>query len=274
MSVSRWVSVVFLVAVMIVAGCSAGIETKKGDDSEATAQEWMREAERIRQLQMMQVKLARLNALFSPRNPKADYLWAVQASLTPPKIQADSILVVGDSLSVGIGATLAKAVRDYGGVSVTPKGKVGSGLNSPRFFNWESKLRQFIHRHNPDLIVVLIGGNDAYNGPGTPQWAEDFKHKVESFLHIAAENNVRVFWVGLPVMRKPSYARKVEVANSVMESVCSDSKVCSFIDTYQRDAVYTRLRAGDGIHFTFNGYMQLSKYILENISNTVDLGHP
>lgn len=181
------------------------------------------------------------------------------------------IMVVGDSLSVGIGVALARSLKGHDGITVFPRGKVGSGLNSPRFYNWEAKLRNFVESEQPDIIVVLIGGNDAYNGPGTDAWAQNFKNKVESFIQIAADGAAEIYWVGLPVMNKQSYSQKVQVANNVMESVCSGYGNCHFVDTWDLSPEYSKMRAGDGIHFTFTGYMFLGKHILNRMSQDVDL---
>lgn len=190
----------------------------------------------------------------------------------PKKAGVDSILVVGDSLSVGIGMAMSKELKKKDGVTVFAKGKVGSGLNSPKFYNWEKHLRSFIHKENPDLVVVLIGGNDAFNGPGSDSWANSFEKKVDNFLRIAAENKVMVYWVGLPIMVKDDFTKKVKVANSVMESTCGAYKNCSYIDTWGLASDYAKLRAKDGIHFTFNGYMLLSRHIINRMSDKVAIG--
>ncbi len=190
----------------------------------------------------------------------------------PKKAGVERVLVVGDSLSVGIGMAMSKALDKKDGVTVYAKGKVGSGLNSPKFYNWEKHLQAFIEKENPDLVVVLIGGNDAFNGPGSDSWANSFKKKVDNFLQIASENNIMVYWVGLPIMVKDDFTKKVKVANSVMESTCSAYKNCSYIETWSMASDYAKLRAKDGIHFTFNGYMLLSRHIINQMSDKVVLG--
>ena len=224
------------------------------------------------------IKTAKLNEGPSgPDRPQARRLTNI------PKKEANiqSIMVVGDSISVGIGAALARSLAKCDHVIVIQKGKISTGLNSPRFYNWETKLADFIREKQPDALVVSIGGNDAHNGTGSEAWAEDFSQKVDRFLRIALDHGVMVFWAELPPMRDAAFNRKVKVANAVMEAVCNKYNNCTFVPTWNVSACTNQefcmaknidgktvpLRTNDGAHFTFTGYMLLSRQILDHISS-------
>jgi hypothetical protein len=208
----------------------------------------------------------------------------------PPsdKSRPRSILIVGDSLSVGLGATMVEALKDSKDIKVYPEGKISSGLNSPSFFNWPEKLRELVAKTSPDAVVVLIGGNDAHNGPGSKEWAEKFRERVQDFLQIASELEVEVYWVELPPMKDKRFSRNAKVANYVMESVCSKIGNCHFVPTWELcsgnkggfavsvkvDGEWIMLRVSDGAHFTHVGYRILSRHVIKSMAYRLNLKPP
>lgn len=200
----------------------------------------------------------------------------------PSKIPGVSrVLIVGDSFAVGIGMTMSGQLKGMG-VRLAERGKVSSGLNSPHFYNWGQKLREFLSSERPDVLVAMMSGNDAHNGSGSESWKQDYLQKMRGFLEIAKNAGVTVYLVGLPPMGKPDYSRRAAVANDAARMACEESGSCHYVDAWRlfSDAQgnYTRvkqaggqsvtLRAKDGVHFTMNGYRILSSAILEQIANT------
>ncbi len=193
---------------------------------------------------------------------------------------ARSILVVGDSFAVGIGQTLAQALKGRPDIVLRQKGKISTGLNSPKFYNWEARLTEFIKQEKPEVLVAMVSGNDAHNGQATEAWKSDYTAKVSGFLKIAEEQAVPVCLVGLPPMGKnPDYSQRARLANEALQAACSSSGGCTYVDSWRLfsddKGEYTQkkdlngktvaLRAGDGVHFTMNGYYLLSRQIIESI---------
>ncbi len=190
-----------------------------------------------------------------------------------------SVLVVGDSFAVGIGQTMANSLKGMG-VSVAQKGKVSSGLNSPKFYDWEQKLTEFIAAERPDVLVAMISGNDAHNGSGSEAWKTAYAQRVKSFVGLATGAGVGVYMVGLPPMGDSGYSDRARQANQVVRDVCSGTGQCRFVDAWSLFAdeggAYTRekrfgdktlaLRAKDGVHLTMNGYTLLTNSILDSIA--------
>lgn len=192
-----------------------------------------------------------------------------------------TLLVVGDSLSVGVGSALSRLLKDNDRVWVREEGKVSSGLNSPKFYDWYQKMRELVNTRQPDAVVIIIGGNDANNGSGSEAWAENYQRKVESFLSIASQKGIQVYWAGLPPMRKSVFNEKVKKANQVIRSACDLSSNCHYIDTWdlvagnnneyvpykKLDGRKVVIRARDGTHFTIIGYNLLGKHIIAHMAD-------
>ncbi|MHC1741792.1 MAG: DUF459 domain-containing protein [Syntrophobacteraceae bacterium] len=202
-----------------------------------------------------------------------------------------SVLLVGDSLAHGLALSLGRDLKDRRGAVFSFVAKVASGLNNPNVFNWERTVRMLIEHGAPDLLLVMMGVNDANNhireggklcAVGTPEWGQAYESKVENFLRIASENNVHVCWIGVPVVREEGLQNRVLLANMAARNACNRVENCRFIDTFEalcdENKKYTnylkepngssiRIRAKDGIHFSMEGSNLLSNYILQKLEN-------
>ncbi len=196
-----------------------------------------------------------------------------------------TVLVVGDSFAVGIGMTLAESLKPAKDVRLDQKGKTSSGLDNTRFHDWGKALEGLLQTARPDALVVMVGGNDAHNGPGTEVWAESYRHKASDFLGIAAKKRVPVYWVGLPPMRDAGLNARVKTANAAMRAACESGGGCRFIDAWDLftdekgdfaaektiGGKVVKLRAKDGVHFTMAGYRLLSDRILAGFAPNLEL---
>uniref|UniRef100_I2Q1Z6 Uncharacterized protein n=1 Tax=Desulfovibrio sp. U5L TaxID=596152 RepID=I2Q1Z6_9BACT len=193
------------------------------------------------------------------------------ASGQPPQ----KVLIVGDSFAVGLGLTMEQSLRTAGPVVLASRGKTSTGLESPHFYDWEKALADFLIAEKPDILLVMLGGNDAKNGRGTPQWSHDFEAKAHRFLEIAGRHKVRVYWVGLPPMREKSFSQRAWTANEAMRAACATATSCRFIDSWDLFADKSgnfcakktlagkavALRGKDGVHFTAAGCKLLTDHI-------------
>ena len=190
------------------------------------------------------------------------------------------VLIVGDSFAVGLGLTLEQSLKPRGPVALASRGKVSSGLNSPRFYDWEKALADFLDAEKPDALVVMLGGNDAKNGGGTPEWSQDFKAKAARFLAIAGQHGVAVTWVGLPPMREKAFSQRAWTANEAMRAACQSAKSCRFVDSWDLFAdkagnfcaqkpiggKTVSLRGKDGVHFSAAGCRLLTDRIATGLT--------
>ncbi|MHC1741790.1 MAG: GDSL-type esterase/lipase family protein [Syntrophobacteraceae bacterium] len=197
---------------------------------------------------------------------------------TPPPGPCLSVLVAGDSLAVGVGMTLDNAFGSRCRVIMRKMGKVSSGLDSPRFYDWHSALREALDREKVDVLVVMLGANDAHNSPGTAAWSKQYESKFAELLRIPAEKRIKTLVVGLPPMRKEDFCQRVRLANEAIRNAARlYPETCAYIDSFSRFAdeegnftdrirwkgQWKTVRAGDGVHFTGTGYQLLSTMVAD-----------
>jgi hypothetical protein len=172
---------------------------------------------------------------------------------------------------------LGSAFEGVCAVRVKPMGKVSTGLDSPAFYDWQRVLKNVLQSERFDLVIIMMGANDANNSTGSPDWRWSYESKFIDLLKILVKKHITTLVVGLPPMRDPRFCERVKVANDAIRDASTlFPETCVYIDSFERfaDAYgnYTEMidvngelkkaRAGDGVHFTGTGYLLLSKIVV------------
>lgn len=115
------------------------------------------------------------------------------------------ITVAGDSISVGLGASLRAVVDESTVVKVI--GVEGSGLARPDTFDWPARLAELARDFPPEVLVLSLGSNDGQDladGEGEPvaaldddqAWDEAYRARLDAAVAPFAETGTTVVWVG------------------------------------------------------------------------------
>ncbi len=206
------------------------------------------------------------------------------------------VVVIGDSLSIGLGKEIERVFAARQDVAFSRLGKVSSGLVKPEFFDWEKNAAKLGAKAQPDVIVVMIGANDNNNltspdGRTTyftdPAWDEAYAARAALLVDACRAHNpgARVYFVGVPVMADPTLDRDVTRINAALETMCGRKENCVFLDTKNvladgegrfaplaasPSGEMAALRLDDGVHVTSAGSRLLAARCLERIM--ADLG--
>ncbi len=230
----------------------------------------------------------------SPRPPASREVAAQAAPrvATPPPAPGDPakaagralsgsrLLVVGDSLSISLADVLQRRLAKTPELAFARLGKVSSGLARPGFFDWEKHLSEMVRTNRPDTVVVMIGANDNKSLPlpsgrtaafGTSAWRTEYRRRAARLVEIAraANPDVRIVWLGAPVMADPGLFRDMPVINAALAEEMRRLPGCQFVDVWPvlagpggRYAEFldpgTRLRAPDGVHLAPAGAARLA----------------
>jgi len=202
---------------------------------------------------------------------------------SPTGDQPLRVVVVGDSLAVGIGYFAERVFRPFF-VDVVKQGRISTGLARPDYFSWPGQMRSIVDRYRPDLTIVMIGENDdqhlqAYDGSivaqvGSGDWTPAYERRAREFAEIATSRKGHVMWVGLPIVRDTNRWPAALRVNDVYEAVAARLPNVGYVDTWSllsKDGQYTAyyrdegqvklIREGDGIHFTSEGYTILMEQV-------------
>jgi hypothetical protein len=187
-------------------------------------------------------------------------------------------VVVGDSLSQGLGVYLERTLRSSL-VRVSKQGRISTGLARLDYFDWMSGLQKIENLYRPDLVFVLIGENDnqGLQSPGgqletdigSYEWPRAYEQRAEQFARIAVDSGSHMVWVGLPVVKDEDRWPVLQRQNAIYQRVARQTPNVTFLDTWDLvdapDGGYTpfargpsgnvqEIREPDGVHFNGTGY--------------------
>ncbi len=211
----------------------------------------------------------------------------IESAVVPPVVPEPStaarprtVLLLGDSLIVtSFGEYLEKFLNEQPGVRAVRRAKSSTGLARPDFFNWMTTGREQVEQHQPDVVVVIMGGNDGQgltdeHGKAQVQWGAAgweaaYRQRVEEFLRVLEAPGRKILWVELPVTGTRNFERKLGVIRRVLREAVSahgnathletrpfftDTKGAVLrvarVDTFRKPM---KLRMEDGVHFTLAG---------------------
>lgn len=199
-----------------------------------------------------------------------------------------SALLLGDSNVYGaLGHALQREFQERGTL-VFREARPGSGLARPDFFDWPIESRLLVEIIEPDVVVIMLGGNDIQRmrdlkgrfADGIPweevsPWADEYLRRLDD-LHASLTASVtldprparRVIFLS-PTNRRPQKNReRVQRVVELQRLALGERNKLLFVDAYaltsdahgrflnkgaDRQGKHARYRKGDGIHFTRAG---------------------
>lgn len=209
------------------------------------------------------------------------------------------VLLLGDSLAAtGFGAMLEKKLDDHPNVVCYRKGKSASGLARPDFFDWHAEGKRQIKAREPDLVIVIMGGNDGQDlvkkrGSKRVHWKDEawpvvYRERMDTFLEEISAPGRKVMWLGLPHMGLRSFEKKLvlirQVQREAVEALAPDATYLDTVPYTTNDDGATlatavvrsrkkpqKLRAEDKIHFTMPGSQYFADRIYPDVLHVLAL---
>jgi hypothetical protein len=199
--------------------------------------------------------------------------------------------VFGDSFGDGVWSALYRLLPAKDGYQVTKFSQPSTGFTRYRRLDLEAHDSQQIADKPIDIAVISFGANDAQGVCDAGKcgalmgkyWQEVIGRRVESYVAMLRSHGASVYWVGLPAMRDPAFDGDASAMDAFYQRLMGQLGVPYItirpltVDAdghyvaYYRDAdgAPKLLRAGDGIHMSMNGYMQVSKGLASRIRASV-----
>ena len=200
------------------------------------------------------------------------------------------VLIVGDSIGIDLGDALQPNLANTGVVSAALDGRVSTGLTRPDYFNWPAELTADLKAQNPQVVVIMIGANDAQDFLGPPdvpytsaQWNTLYAARVAQFMQIAGSGGATVVWVGMPPMQNPGLDAQMSDVNAVVQQQAVKAKPpVAYLNTDHilgtAQGGYTafitngagqvvNVRTPDGTHMTPGGGQVVSQAVIAELQS-------
>ncbi len=172
----------------------------------------------------------------------------------PVKLESNRIVVLGDSISAGIGfsgeKTWSELLIENNKLNVVNR-SVGGGT-VPTAINSLSKVKVGFK----DLIIIEIGGNDFFKGTR----AKNFHKNLDELLTKAKQRTSHVIMLELPLpFLKMSFGRSQRQLAAKHQVVLIPKRNFSHVFSGYESTV-------DGLHLTNYGHRKMADMILRHIS--------
>ncbi len=201
------------------------------------------------------------------------------------------LMIAGDSMPEYAGRHLIGRGDDRGLLVACLETRYSTGLARPDFWNWGIYAHRLIERRDPEAVVFMIGGNDCQNlwQPdgrlaviGTRAWVLEYRRRAGQVMStFSGPNRRRLYWVGMPIARRPDLASCFARMNAAVRSAAAGRPGVVYLDIWQRfstrDGRYadvlpddaghpTVVRQKDGIHLSYRGSAMLAQTVLQRIN--------
>jgi hypothetical protein len=210
-----------------------------------------------------------------------------------------TIWTIGDSTAQSNGQLLEANVAGDPLVKTRTISKSSTGLTRADYYDWNAALPEFLAEGHPDAAVISFGANDAqpiqtngvgpYFEVGTPEWTTEYTRRVQTFVNQLTAVGTRVYLVGQPVMRDPTFSERMGVIDKVYRAVAAADPAVEYVDsnTFLTDptgayadslpgagGATMQIRNSDGVHLALEGARWLSRIIERQIAADFGLQGP
>ena len=213
---------------------------------------------------------------------------AVKPKLTKPYRR---FLFIGDSVMFDLGIQLQYTMKETYKIADTKIDyKVSSGLNRIDYYDWYARTKEIINDYQPDVVIVLFGGNDTQDITDdrgnsrvilTKEWQKAYQERVEKYAKLLNYSSVRkVYWVGQSNSNRSSYIKAFPIMNDIYKNASKVSRKIEFIstwDTFAEGGQFTPVvadksgkrgyvKVNDGVHFTSHGAKIIGDLIVDKMA--------
>lgn len=222
-------------------------------------------------------------ASVSPRQPSAP--------AGPPFV----IAVFGDNVGQMLAQGVADAYADRN-VTVLRRARENTGLVRDDYFDWPKNIRDVLGNERIDLAVMMLGSNDRQQireGGQTAdilsdRWKDAYRARASAVAEAFRARGVPLIWVGMTVMKNERLSADIIQFNEIYREAAQKAGA-TFVDVWEPfvdernrftlsgpdlNGHVTRIRTGDGVHFTRAGARKLAHFIEGDVKRRLDLRSP
>jgi hypothetical protein len=200
--------------------------------------------------------------------------------------------VYGDAFGEGLLGGLNDAFASESRVQLQKKRRPLAGIMRPEF---DDELKaEDASKDTAHVVVIMLGYNDRwpfrsspkeFAPPGSPAWRAEYGRRVDRLAKLLKRKGAAIYWVGLPVMRRPEVNEPAQAVNDVIREKAYLNGI-KYIDITQHFADeagnYTPygpdvsgqqriVREPDGVLFTWAGYRKLAYFVEREIKRDLAL---
>lgn len=177
--------------------------------------------------------------------------------------QASTVIVcLGDSLTAGYGIDKDKAYPALVEQKLKSKGKdvkvLNAGVSGSTTASGKSRLKWFLKKSNPDILLLALGANDGLRGLKLAQSEKN----LEEVVVMAKEKDIKVLLAGMRL--PPNYGEEYTKAFKAMyEKLQKKHDLPSIPFILEKVGGKKELNIEDGIHPNEKGHEAIAETVLK-----------
>ncbi|TDR81411.1 arylesterase [Paludibacterium purpuratum] len=173
------------------------------------------------------------------------FVWLLLLCCLAPRLQAATILVLGDSLSAGYGLpTVEQGWVKLLARDLAPRHKVvNASVSGATTADGLTRLPRALVENRPDWVIIALGGNDGLRGLPLAAMQANLRQMVQ----LCRQAHARVLLVGIEL--PPNYGRSYTQAfHTVYDRLAQQARLAYVPDLMAGFAGDLRQFQPDGIH--------------------------
>ncbi|MGD8618125.1 MAG: arylesterase [Gammaproteobacteria bacterium] len=175
---------------------------------------------------------------------------------------AETLLIIGDSLSAAYGIPVETgwvALLQQQLAAEHPAWDiVNASISGDTTANARARMPQALDMHQPDIVVLELGGNDGLRGLSLDAMRDNLAAMIE--LAQAQHAGILLVGVDLPPNYGPRYTEKFR---AVYRSLATDYRVTLLPSLLDGVGTHTDLMQADGIHPNGKAQAQIAARVME-----------
>jgi len=178
-----------------------------------------------------------------------------------------TILIIGDSLSAGLGVTYNQAwpslLQDRLNKQDYSIRVVNAGISGDTTAGGAERLPKLLRKYAPEIVVIELGGNDGLRGTSI----NSIESNLRSMIEAALDRDAKILLIGMQL--PPNYGNAYATSfQNIFPQLATEYKIGLVERLIQRmmdDAWEQSLMQSDGIHPNVEGHIQLEKIIWNSL---------
>lgn len=218
----------------------------------------------------------------------------------PKDDDAGIVLVIGDGMAEGLAEGMAFILAQKPSVRVEKLVEPKAGLLGTPPIAWADKVAARIAGGNVRAVVMMLGSSDveassaqvepigtesgvAGSQFGSPAWRETYRQRLGAVIQVVRRERKPFLVVGLPPAESADLSQNFQVINDVLKLTAEGARSTYvdiwsvFLDDNEAYAVFgpdvagqrRRLRANDGIGFTWAGYRKVAFFVERELARVL-----
>ena len=178
-----------------------------------------------------------------------------------------TILIIGDSLSAGLGVTYNQAWPSLLQNRLKKEGYLiqvlNAGISGDTTSGGVQRLPKLLDKYTPEIVVIELGGNDGLRGTSIKL----IENNLRLMIELALNYDAKILLAGMQL--PPNYGNVYATSfQNIFPQLAIEYKIGLVERLIQRmmdDAWEQSLMQSDGIHPNVEGHIQLEKIIWNSL---------